>query len=157
MASIAQFYEVLSASIPVYIENALERTGSDLVADLKSRAFPSTAGEGKDANGVALKQGRAYSSAYAKKRLENKLQAGYVDLQFTGNLLDNGIGENRGKDKYIIDFTNDRFATIGRALEDRYNQTIFSASTEEAEKAFNTFEFLFFGQVEKLSKEFGFR
>ena len=57
----------------------------------------------------------------------------------------------------MIDFTNDIFATIGRGLEDRYNQTIFAASTEEAEKAFDTFEFLFFGQVEKLSKEFGFR
>jgi hypothetical protein len=157
MATISQFYEVLSANIPVYIENALERAGSDLVADLKARAFPSTAGEGKDANGIALKQGRAYTPAYAKKRLENKLQAGYVDLQFTGNLLDNGIGENRGKEKYVIDFTNNRFAEIGRGLEDRYDQVIFAASTDEAEKAFDTFEFLFFGQVEKLSKEFGFR
>lgn len=157
MATISQFYEVLSANIPVYIENALERTGSDLVADLKARAFPSSAGEGKDANGVALKQGRAYSSAYAKKREEKGKQAGYVDLQFTGNLFSNGIGENKTKTAYVIDFTNDRFATIGRGLEDRYNQTIFAASAEEAEKAFDTFEFLFFGQVEKLSKEFGFR
>lgn len=157
MATLSQFYEVLSANIPVYIENALERTGSDLVADLKARAFPSQAGEGKDANGIPLKNGRAYSSAYAKKRLENKLQAGYVDLQFTGNFLDNGIGENRGKTTYIIDYTNNQYAKIAAGIEDRYNQTIFAASTEEADKAFDTFEVLFFGQVERLTKEFGFR
>ncbi len=157
MATISQFYEVLSANIPVYIENALERAGSDLVADLKARAFPSTAGEGKDANGIALKQGRAYTPAYAKRREEKGRQTGYVDLQFTGNLFSNGIGENKTKTGYVIDFTNNRFAEIGRGLEERYDQVIFAASTDEAEKTFDTFEFLFFGHVEKLSKEFGFR
>jgi hypothetical protein len=157
MAEVNQFYEVLAAQIPVFIEKALDGAGSDLLTDLKARAFPSTASEGKDANGTPLKNGRAYSPAYAKQRQKKGLQTNYVDLQFTGNLLNNGIGVNRGKTSYIIDFANDAFAEQAADIERKYRQTIFAASKEEAEKALETFEFLFFGQVDKLTKQFGYR
>ena len=154
--TIAQFTEVLIASLPLYIEKSLAAAGEDLASDIIARTFPSRAGEGIDANGQPIKQGRTYTAAYAKKRQDNKLQAAYIDFQFEGDLK-RSVKQLAIKDEYRIDFSTDEQATKARGLEDRYNQQIWFASEEETNKAFDTFEGFFFRQVNDLGRQFGFK
>jgi hypothetical protein len=147
------YYEIIGANIPRFIELALQAAGDTLTTNIKARTFPTAPGEGKDANGVAIKNGRGYSKAYAKVRQEAELQTAYIDLSFTGNLQRNGIVENQTINKYVIDWSNNKYSQLGGWIEDRYDQTIFAASSIEAEKALDTFELLFFKQLDQLKAQ----
>lgn len=152
----AAFYEVLSVNIPRFIESALEAAGEDLATDIKARTFPSTAGEGADANGVAIKQGRAYSAAYAQVRQDAGLETNFINFQFSDDLF-KSVKNFRTTDGYRIDFNSAEQADKARNLERRYKQEIWAASETEATKALDTFEGLFFKRVQDLAKEFGYR
>lgn len=142
-----KIFELIANQAPRYIQFAVEAAGSDLLTLIKSRAFPSTASEGGDADGNAIKRGKAYSPAWAKVRKDKGRQVQYVDLQFTDNLSRNGIKGSETPDGYVIDFTNAQFTERARGLEERYNQIIFAASKEEADKTLDTIERLFFRQI----------
>jgi hypothetical protein len=179
------YYEIIGANIPRFIELALQAAGDTLTTDIKARTFPTAPGEGKDANGVAIKQGQNYSAAYAKIRStprssvkqrtvktkdggtrlvpSNKtiarypnaaLQTAYIDLSFTGNLQKFGVVENQTVNKYVIDFSNSEYAKQASNIQKNFKQPdIFAASSVEAEKALDTFELLFFKQLDNLTAQ----
>jgi hypothetical protein len=147
------YYEIIGANIPSFIELALKAAGDTLTTDIKARTFPTAPGEGKDANGVGIKGGETYSAAYASKRKKAGKQTNYIDLQFTGNLQKLGIVENQTATTYVIDYSNGKYSQLGGWIEERYDQNIFAASKVEAEKALDTFELLFFKQLDNLTDQ----
>jgi hypothetical protein len=72
---------------------------------------------------------------YKELRQVQGLQTSEVNLQYSGELLLNGIGVNIGENVYQVKFLNKLSTDKGRGFEQRRNKKIFYASEKEKEKA----------------------
>lgn len=84
----------------------------------------------KSTNRVILKT--PYSEGYAKERITEGRQIGYIDLTMTGDTLGDFIAEPSGKSEYSVGFRGQKSSDVAGYLED-YFGPIFTPSENEVE------------------------
>ena len=93
----------------------------------KTAYVPST---GLDRKSMYLKNG------YKELRAIQGKEIGIVNLQYTGNLSEYGIGVVVNGDDYQVKFLNESSKDKGRGFEKRKRERVFSPSVDEAQNAY---------------------
>jgi hypothetical protein len=122
----------ISDVVKIEISRLRDLANPDLVT--RSAAFDTVAlisdrvqQEGKKSDNSAIQS--FYSAGYAKKRAKNGLQTGFVDLTFTGDMLNDFLPVQENGD-WGVGFIGDRNADKARWNEERFG-TIFELSQSE--------------------------
>jgi len=111
------------------ILNAPFAASNDLQGKIVQRVF----NKGLDSKNASL---GGYSKGYAIKRILNKRQVVYKDLQYTGETMEsikNGIGSEEGT--AVVGFNNLDGSQKGRWNEEQHGSPVFSPSITEQEEA----------------------
>lgn len=131
----------------IVLTQALKKGAEMSVSDMKDRI--QNVGNDSDDNPIitrsANSQGR-YSERHAKRRSRYGLQTGYVDLTFTGDMMDDLQVLNVDSESASVGFSQDKNFEISLYNEETFSTDIFIPSDQEAEDVLNYIDL----QIEQL-------
>ena len=131
----------------IVLSQALKKGAEMSVSDMKDRI--QNVGNDSNNNPIitrsANSQGR-YSERYAKRRSRYGLQTGYVDLTFTGDMMDDLQVLSVDSDSASVGFSQDKNFEISLYNEETFSTDIFIPSDQEADDVLNYID----SQIEQL-------